>query len=321
MNSIISFLKLIRAVNLFIIGLSVSLFYYLSLVPAHKFKLFTTLLPFTNFEFVLFVLSILLIAAAGNIINDYFDFELDHEFKPERPLANGTFSLDTAMYLHAAFAFAGIGLGFYLGYRANSFKIGYIYIICTLMLYVYSAFLKKMPLVGNILVSALTGFVFVLLMLFEVNFLNTIYFEGSKYVLDLLLWQVKFYGGFAFLISLAREIVKDIEDKEGDAEHNVNTIAVQFGETVAKIFAIVVLGILLVGLSFFMNGFIAAHAIKEFVYLSVAVIVPVLVAVGLLFFAKEKKQYTRISLLLKIIMLLGILSIPAFYLFNLQPVA
>jgi len=234
MNTILSFFKLIRALNLLIIAFSISLFYWLILVPAHHYKLFTGLLPFTTVEFVLFVLSIVFIAAAGNIINDYLDFDLDKEFRPERPLPMGTFSLNTAFYIHAFLAFAGIGLGFYLGYKANSFKIGYIYIICTLILYVYSAFLKKIPLAGNVVVAALSGFVFVLLMLFEVNFLNTIHFEGSKYVLDLLLWQVKFYGGFAFLISLSREIVKDIEDKEGDAEFNVNTIPVQFGDTVAK---------------------------------------------------------------------------------------
>src|ERR1043165_2526838 len=234
MKSISAFFKLVRGLNLLIIALSVSFFYYLILVPAHNYKLFTNLLPFTNFEFALFVLSILLIAAAGNIINDYFDFELDKEFKPYRPLPSGAFSLDTAMYMHAVCAFAGIGIGFYLGFKANNFKIGYTYIICTLMLYVYSAFLKKMPLAGNLVVSGLTAFVFVLLMLFEVKFLNTVYFENSQYVLDMLLWQVKFYGGFAFLTNLVREIVKDIEDRQGDADHNINTFAVQFGETAAK---------------------------------------------------------------------------------------
>ena len=151
MKKVIAFAQLVRAGNLFIIALSISLFYYLILVPAHQFRLFTNLVPFTHFEFVLFVLSVILIAAAGNIINDYCDFELDKEFKPERPLAQGMFSLDTAMYLHAALAFAGIGIGFYLGYRADSFKIGYIYVICTIMLYVYSAFLKKVALAGNVL--------------------------------------------------------------------------------------------------------------------------------------------------------------------------
>jgi len=316
MKSVIAFFKLIRATNLFIVALSISLFYFLILVPAHKYKLYTTLLPFSNFEFVLFVLSVVLIAAAGNIINDYFDFELDKEYKPERPLPSGAFSLDAAMYMHSASAFAGIAIGFYLGYQSNNFKIGYTYIICTLMLYVYSAFLKKIPLAGNIVVSALTGFVFVLLMLFEVQFLNTIYFESAQYVLDLLLWQVKFYGGFAFLINLAREIVKDIEDREGDEQHQINTIAVQFGETFAKITAAIVLIILLAVLAFFMRGFVEAHAIKEFGYLTLTIVMPVLVSIVGLFLAKRREQYGQISLLLKVIMLLGILSIPVFYLFN-----
>jgi 4-hydroxybenzoate polyprenyltransferase len=321
MNPILAFFRLIRATNLFIIGLSVTLFYYLILVPAHEYKLGTTLLPFTNFEVVLFVLSLMLVAAAGNIINDYFDYELDRQFKPERPLPQGAFSLDTAMYLHAAFAFAGIAIGFYLGYRANNFKIGYIYIICVLMLYVYSAFLKKIALAGNVLISALTGFVFVLLMLFEVKFLNTIYFEASAYVLAILLWQVKFYGGFAFLTNLAREIVKDIEDKDGDAEHNINTVAVQFGIVPAKIIAVTVMAGLLALLAFFMQGFITAGAVKEFAYLAVAVVVPVLAAMVWLLAAKTQKQYAYISLLLKVIMLLGILSIPVFYFINLKPAA
>ena len=321
MKLLLAFLRLIRAVNLLIIGLSVSLFYYLILVPVHKDKLLTTLVPFTNFEFVLFVVSILCIAAAGNIINDYFDFELDKQFKPERPLSQGAFSLDAAMYMHAGFAFTGIALGFYLGYLSNNFKIGYIYIICTLMLYVYSAFLKKIALAGNVVVSLLTGFVFVLLMMFEVKFLNTIYFEASAYVLALLLWQVKFYGGFAFLTNLAREIVKDIEDREGDAEHNINTLAVQFGVVPAKIVVALVLFVLLALLAFFMQGFIAAGGTKEFIYLGIAVVLPVLATVVWLLLAKTQKQYAQISLLLKVIMLLGILSIPAFYLFNLPPAA
>ena len=189
------------------------------------------------------------------------------------------------------------------------------------MLYVYSAFLKKIALAGNVVVSLLTGFVFVLLMMFEVKFLNTIYFEASAYVLALLLWQVKFYGGFAFLTNLAREIVKDIEDREGDAEHNINTIAVQFGVVPAKIVVALVLFVLLALLAFFMQGFIAAGGTKEFIYLGIAVVLPVLATVVWLLLAKTQKQYAQISLLLKVIMLLGILSIPAFYLFNLPPAA
>jgi 4-hydroxybenzoate polyprenyltransferase len=318
MKKITGFIQLVRAGNLFIIALSLSLFYYLILVPAHHSKLFTNLLPFSTTEFIMFVLSVVCVAAAGNIINDYFDFELDKEFKPNRPLAQGLFSLDTAIYLHAVFAFVGIGIGFYLGYAANSFKIGYIYVICQLMLYVYSAFLKKLPLAGNVLVSALTGFVFILLMLFELQFLRLLQFEGSGYVLDVLMWQVKFYGGFAFLTNLAREIVKDIEDAEGDAAHNINTLPVQFGTGVAKAVVFAVLAVLLLGLGFFMKGFIAAGAMREFGYLAVAVVLPLLAVLVMLPMAKQQKDYSRISLILKIVMLMGILSMLAFYLFNKQ---
>jgi len=312
----LAFFRLVRAGNLLMIALSLSLFYYFILIPVHADKLRTTLVPFTHFEFVLLVLSVVFIAAAGYIINDYFDFEPDKEFKPERPVAQGDITLNTAMYLHIAFVIAGIALGYYLGSVVGHFKIGYIYIICALLLYLYSYSLKKVPLVGNVVISALAGFVFVLLLLFEADFLRMINFEGSSYAFAILVWQVKFYGGFAFLISMAREVVKTIEDKEGDAAFRINTVAVQFGEPVAKTIAIALLILLIAGLGYFMNSFLEAKAIKEFSYFLFAVVIPVVVAIVLLILAKDRKMYHTISLLLKMIMLLGILSIPVFYWLN-----
>ena len=316
MKTIAGFLRLVRIANLLMIALSVSLFYYFLIVPNHEFQLGTKLLPFTTFDFVLFVFSLVLVAAAGNIINDYFDFELDKEYKPERPLPQAIFSLDTAMYMHAAFAFAGIGLGFYLGYGYNYTKVGYFYIITVLLLYVYSSYLKKMALVGNVVVAALTGFVFVLLMLFEVNFLNTIHFEFAERSVNILKQAVVFYAGFAFLTNLVREIVKDIEDREGDADYNIQTLAVLYGETFAKAIAVLVLLVMIGGLGYFMKGFWDMKAMKEFFYLLSLVVFPSLAVIVLLLLAKEKKQFALVNLLLKAIMLFGILSIPVFYYFN-----
>lgn len=311
-----SFFRLIRIGNLAIMALALSLFYYIILVPAHHNKLFTSLLPFTTLEFVLFVLSVMLVAAAGNIINDYFDFELDKEFKPERPLASGKISLDAAMYLHAALAFAGIGLGFYLGWKANNYKIGYLYVVSALLLYLYSAYLKKIPLAGNLVVSALTGFVFVLLLVFEAAFLNTIHFEGGNFVMQLLLWQVAFYGGFAVLTNLVRELVKDLEDVEGDASYNVSTLPVEYGITVAKVITGVAMAGVIGLIGYFQWLFFQGHAIKEIAYLAATVQLPMLVAMWLLIGAEDSKQFARISTLIKVVMLLGILSMPVFYLFN-----
>jgi 4-hydroxybenzoate polyprenyltransferase len=309
-------LRLIRVTNLLMIALSLSLFYYFILVPAHEYKLFTKLLPFTTVEFVLFTLSVVFVAAAGNIINDYYDFELDKQYKPSRPLPSGAISLDNAMYLHGAFAFAGIGLGFYLGYKANNYKIGYLYVVCALLLYLYSSYLKKVPLLGNIVVSALAAFIFLLLMVFEAAFLNTIHFEGNQFVMDMLLWQVMFYGGFAFLTNLTREVVKDLEDMDGDEAFNINTFPVQFGEKAAKAVAIILLFITIAFIIFFIKLFADGKRIKELTYLAVTVCAPLSILIPLLAKAKQPHDYTSISRLLKIIMFMGVLSISVFYQFS-----
>jgi len=302
------------------IGLSLYLFYYLVIVPVHLNKLQTTLLPFNNTEFASFVLSVILLAAAGNIINDYFDFELDKEFKPGRPLPLGLMSLDAAMYLHMFLVLCGIGLGFYLGFINKNFHLGYLYVVCALLLYIYSSLLKKIPLVGNFVVAGLSAFVFVILMLFELDYLKLIHaaelFDTTiSSALATLMLQLKFYAGFAFLTSMAREVVKDMEDREGDAEYKINTFAVEYGDQAAKWLTIFIMLMLISGVGYFMVNFFAVGAIKELAYLGVFVELPLVIIAALTFMANGKKDYARISMVLKLIMLLGILSIPAFYLF------
>jgi 4-hydroxybenzoate polyprenyltransferase len=314
LKTIVAFLRLSRAFNILLISLGTSLFYFFILIPVHKHKLLTTLLPFTTFEFVLFLLSVAFVAAAGSIMADYYNFERDEEFKPEKPLPQGSFTLDTAIYLHGALAFLGIGLGFYLGYRAGNYKIGYIYVICALLLYLYSGYLKKIPLAGNIVISALAGFVLVLLMLFEVTFLNTISFEGAQYVLNILLLQLKFYSAFAFAITFVHEQVTDLHDSEADDAYNIHTFAVQYGKRAAKILTFIILVVLLAGLVFVLYNLIVAKAFQESFYLVVAIGLPLIITIILLFRAEEKKQYALIRGLLKMLLFFGILSIATFYL-------
>lgn len=311
------FLKLIRFFNLIILGASLSLFYYFIIDANHHNILNTKLVLFSPVDFALFVLSVLLVAAAGNVINDYYDYELDKKFKPNRPLPSGAFSLDQALYLHAVFAFTGIALGFYLGYSYSYTKAGYFYVIAVLLLYIYSAYLKKIPLIGNIVVSGLTAFVFVLLQLFELNFLQLINFEFAPRMINVLNAAVLFYGGFAFLTNLAREIIKDLEDMKGDEDFGINTLPVSMGENAAKLLTAVVLITLALATAYYLKGFYFSYAHKEFYYLLITVFTPVLLTLYLLFSATEEKDYKKISIILKGIMLAGILSIPLFHYFNL----
>ena len=320
MQKLTGFFKLIRIDNLLIIALGLSLFYYFVIVPVHLNTLLTTLVPFNTREFVLFVLSVVLLAAGGNVINDYFDFELDKEFKPERPLATGAISLNSALYLHMALVFSSIGLGFYLGWINSNTHIVYVYVISAILLYLYSSFLKKIPLAGNVVIAGLSAFVFMLLVIFEVNFLNAIHanhlFETTPYAFAIIMMQMKFYAGFAFLTSLARELVKDIEDHTGDEAYRINTFAVQYGDTATKWLVAVILMVLIGLLAYFIIDFYKAQAIKDALYLGIAVVLPALITLVLIITAKEAKQYYRVSGLIKLIMVLGILSIPAFYYFH-----
>ena len=320
MQKLTGFLKLIRLDNLLIIALSLTLFYYFVIIPIHLNTLLTSLLPFNTKEFVLFVLSVVLLAAGGNVINDYFDFELDREFKPSRPLASGLMSLNAALYLHMVLVFTSIGIGFYLGWINSNMHVVYLYVISAILLYLYSSFLKKVPLAGNVVIAGLSAFVFILLVIFEVNFLNAIHanhlFETTPYAFAILLMQMKFYAGFAFLTSLAREVVKDIEDHTGDEAYRINTFAVQYGDTAAKWLVAFILTILIALLGYFIFDFFKADAIKDALYLAIAVVLPALITLVLIIAAKESKDYYRVSNLLKVIMVLGILSIPAFYYFH-----
>lgn len=306
-----------RVLNLAILALMLVLFYQYIIVPNHINQLYTKLLPLTNFDFALFVLSVVLVAAAGNIINDYYDFDLDSEYKPHRALPQGLVSLNTAFYLHAAFAIVGICMGFYLGYGYGVSQAGYVYILATLLLYLYAAYLKKIVFVGNLVVALLTTMPLLLLFLFELKFLGTVQFEFTPRVSGVLRNAVIFYAGFAFLTNLAREIVKDIEDKKGDEQHGIKTIAVQYGEMVAKLMAALVLLIMLAALCYFMKGFWDMNAMKEFFYLLALIVIPTGIVIALLFTANSEKQLALVSVLLKIIMLFGILSMVAFYYFNL----
>lgn len=320
MQKLTGFLKLIRAGNLLIIALSLSLFYYLIIIPVHHNFLQTNLVPFNTMEFVLFVLSVVLLAAGGNVINDYFDFELDREFKPERPLAKGLMSLDNAMYLHMFFVFSGVGLGFYVSWNNSNIHLGYLYVVTALILYVYSAFLKKIPLAGNVVIAGLSAFVFVLLIIFEADYLRLIHaghlFENTPYAFAILLEQMKFYTGFAFTTSLARELIKDIEDREGDGVFKIDTFAVLYGNAAAKWLSVFIMAALFSGLGYYMFVFFRSGAVDDMLYLGIIVALPVIITIALTIMAKQKKDYARISAMLKVIMLLGILSIPAFYLFH-----
>jgi 4-hydroxybenzoate polyprenyltransferase len=311
------FLRLIRFPNLIILALAQCLIYYMIVVPLLKTSEFTPSLH--TWQFLLIVLSTVLIAAGGYTINDFFDKDID--------AANGIgkvhdFSGWTMKTFYFVFSIIGIAIGLYLTYALKLRQFALTYLLTAALLYFYSASYKRLPLVGNFVVAFLTA-VAVFLPAFADYELQYAFrdiklpvINNKMYNLRLIIAITAAYAFFAFLISLVREIIKDIEDIEGDREFGCNTLPIVAGKNNAKFIAI--------GLLLLIFGLILFLQIKQswweslpvFGYTMLFVQIPILILAVKLFFSVEKKHFNAASIMAKVVMIGGILSLPVFKYFS-----
>ncbi|HPA30189.1 MAG TPA: geranylgeranylglycerol-phosphate geranylgeranyltransferase [Bacteroidia bacterium] len=311
------FLKLIRFPNLIILALAQCLIYYMVVVPLLKTSEFTPSLH--TWQFLLIVLSTVLIAAGGYVINDFFDKDID--------AANGIgkvhdFSGWTMKTLYFVFSIIGIAIGLYLTYALKLRQFALTYLLTAALLYFYSASYKRLPLVGNFVVAFLTA-VAVFLPAFADYELQYAFrdiklpvINNKMYNLRLIIAITAAYAFFAFLISLVREIIKDMEDIEGDREFGCNTLPIVAGINNAKLIAIGLL-LLIVGLILFLQIKQAWwESLPVFGYTILFVQLPLLILSVKLFLSAEKKHFKVASMIAKVVMVGGILSLPVFKYFS-----
>ena len=275
------FLRLIRFPNLIILALAQCLIYYMIVVPLLKTSEFTPSLH--TWQFLLVVLSTVFIAAGGYTINDFFDKDID--------AANGIgkvhdFSGWTLKTFYFVFSIMGIAVGLYLTYALKLRQFALTYLLTAALLYFYSASYKRLPLVGNFVVAFLTA-VAVFLPAFADYELQYAFrdiklpvINNKMYNLRLIIAITAAYAFFAFLISLVREVIKDMEDIDGDREFGCNTLPIVAGIN---------------------NLFVQ---------------VPLLILAVKLYFSAEKKHFKVASMIAKIVMVGGILSLPVFKYFS-----
>ncbi len=298
-----AFLKLVRWPNLLFIALTQILFVYCIVQPL--FAVAGKLPVVYGKTFFLLCLSSVLVAAAGYIINDYFDLNIDLVNKPDRLIVEKIIPRRWTIILHLLLSVSGIVIGFYLDFTTSISFLGFANTVCVLLLFVYSIALKKKLLWGNILISLLTAWV--VLVITGCELISVRHAAGiniakiSRYTF--------LYGGFAFIISLIREVIKDMEDIEGDRKYGCTTMPIVWGINASKIFVavwLVVLISLLVILQFYVFAFqwwISA------VYCIVFIIAPLLNIFRDLFKAKVSKDFHLLSTKIKLVMFTGIISI------------
>ena len=299
------FLKLIRFPNLLIVAFTQYLLQYLVLVPSLRRSDFSPILD--DFHFFLLVFTTVIIAANGYIINDLKDYEIDILNKPEKVIINQKISFSTAKVLYLGLTILGFFISFYLANHVGNLWLVLIYPTAASLLFLYSNSLKKSVLWGNIIVSLFCAMVPGVVLFADRETVRQLDYQGFSYGIGLI-EIFSFYLIFAFLSTLFREIIKDIEDVEGDRKNNCRTLPIVAGIKTAKGVAILV-GLILIFFLYQWYIYEVKFINIDFrkLYLVLAIILPLVATMIYISFANSKKEFHQLSQVSKYIMLSGLL--------------
>tara|TARA_B110000003_G_scaffold202314_1_gene201008 strand:- start:12670 stop:13575 length:906 start_codon:yes stop_codon:yes gene_type:complete len=233
--------------------------------------------------FALIIASVVSIAS-GYIINNFYDSEKDSINRPQQVTVEQIVSQNTKLMLYFVLNILVLIAASYVSFRAVMFFSVYIFGI-----WFYSHKIKKRPLIGNLTSAILTITPFFAIFLYYKNFSSLIFV----------------FGFYLFLILSMRELVKDLQNLKGDLLQNYNTIPVIYGEKYSKLM-ILILIVCNVSVTVFLLKFYVLERMDYFFYASISLLFTVLL---LLQKAQSRQQYSRIQIILKLLVLLGVFSI------------
>ena len=297
----ISFFYLIRYKNLLMVLLTMILTKY-ALINS-----FISEPSLTSIDFIILSLSILLITAGGYIINDLYDIKADTINKPLKVYISKSISKKNAWVIYFLSSTLGVTLGIYLSIIKNIDFLSFYFIGTTLLLFLYSLLLKKLVFIGNLCISLLVALPIYLLYKFDSNNI-TISNILQYFLLSIVIF---YYMFFAFLTTMIREIIKDIEDINGDYIVKLKTLPILIGKTRARNISIFLSVVLLLFLFLVSSNYF----ISKKYFLGTIMLMISIILVHFIFKswnASTKKQFHYLSNLMKLIMFIGILSMTLF---------
>lgn len=270
------FVRLIRWPNLLMIAVTQYMTRLLLVGPVSQEVL-------TERAILLITLSTVFIAAAGYIINDYFDVKIDLINKPHRVIIGRYLKRRWAITAHQVLSVIGCFLGLWVSKWI--FLVG---VVSVTLLWFYASYFKKRPFIGNVIVAFLTAL--------SLLIISVYYLQNRTLVL--------IYALFVFAISLIREVIKDMEDLRGDVSHGCRTLPIVWGirRTKVLLYGLLMMFIVLLYLSatYLQNPHLA--------WIFTAMMLPVGWLTYKLVYADTKRAFASLSTFCKIIMLLGMLS-------------
>jgi 4-hydroxybenzoate polyprenyltransferase len=310
------FLKLIRWYNLLIVILTMVLMRYAIIEPLLE-KINIKLLSIAGnantmelqmpwYDFLILVAATVFLAAGGYVINDYFDIKTDL-INRGKVTVGTKISRRQAMMWHNIFNIAGVAAGFYISWKTGDFWMGGLFLVVSGLLYFYSASYKRQFLIGNLVVAILTALVPMLVVFYEATVLYQYYevYAVKSPDASIIFYWVGGFAVFAFLTTLTREIIKDIEDFEGDAAYGRNTLPVVIGMFASRIVAISLTIIIIILLT--LVWYFLLSDIITLIYLSLVVALPLSYVIYQLIIGHNKVRLHRAGRIMKVVMITGIL--------------
>lgn len=279
LTKIFSFFSVVRGYNVFVIALAQYLSAIYILAPERR-----ALDIILDWRLFILVIASTFAIASGYIINNFYDAKKDIINRPKKSYLDRLVSQKTQLQVYFTLNFFSALLGFIISWRAALFYSVYIFII-----WFYSHKLKKMLVVGNITASVLAVLPFFGILMYFKNFYHVIFAHAI----------------FLFLIILIREIVKDLENIEGDLSNNYQTIPVNYGENFSKKIISLLLLFTIVPVYFLINVYDVGY-MDIYFYASYILL---LIFVLKLWKSEGKVDYIKLHFLLKIILLAGVICI------------
>ncbi len=295
----LAFINLVRWKNLMMIAITQLLIKYALLTP------FGAQASLGSLGIFLLILASICIAAAGNVINDIYDIETDRINKPHRVIVGKSVSKNTAFSLFIVLNVIGVGTGFYLSHAVGKPAFFSVFIMVSMLLYVYAVYLKRTLLIGNIIISFLVAMSLIIVGVFE---LLPVLTPENRTTQILFFKIICDYALFAFSINLLREITKDIEDIDGDYNQGMNTLPIAIGRTRSKNILAVLNFVPLGCIIYYLN----ANFYKRPValgYFLLFIVGPLIYIIIKTFNAKTKTNFSHLSTMYKWVMFLGVLSL------------
>lgn len=294
-----NFLKLIRYQNLLMLAFMQLVFRY------GFFKYQNITLALADWQYLLLILSTVLIAAGGYVINNIFDQDTDTINKPNNVIVGKSISEAKAYNIYVVLNCIGVGIGFYLSNVIQKPGFASVFILIAATLYFYATSLKQMMLIGNVIVALLLAFSVIIIGVFD---LYPATYEGNQQQMAVIFSILLDYALFTFILNFIREIVKDLEDVNGDYNQGMNTLPIAIGinRTSKIVFALSFIPIL--AILFYINKYLFQLQFAT-LYLMLSVLGPLLYFTFKIWTAKTKNDFHKLSLLLKWILLFGIVSI------------